>query len=63
MRQFKALYDAPGIALSGYSMESDIQASLDAGFYAHLSKPTKISLPFSTLKQAMESKMLVMVAA
>jgi CheY-like chemotaxis protein/nitrogen-specific signal transduction histidine kinase len=63
MRQFKALYDAPGIALSGYGMDSDILASLDAGFYAHLTKPTNIAALYSTLKQALGSKGAPMVAA
>jgi PAS domain S-box-containing protein len=63
MRQFKALYDAPGIALSGYGMDSDIQASLDAGFYAHLTKPTNIAALYSTLKKALGSKGAPMMAA
>ena len=32
----------PAIALSGYGTEQDIQASLDAGFTAHLTKPTEM---------------------
>lgn len=30
---------APAIALSGYGMEAEVKASLDAGFFAHLTKP------------------------
>jgi two-component system, NtrC family, sensor kinase len=35
--------DVPGIALSGYGQEKDIQQARDAGFLAHLTKP--VSLP------------------
>ena len=30
----------PGIALSGYGQEEDIRRSREAGFVAHLTKPT-----------------------
>jgi CheY-like chemotaxis protein len=30
----------PGIALSGYGQEEDIRRSYEAGFSAHLTKPT-----------------------
>ena len=33
----------PGIALSGYGQESDLQASSDAGFVAHLIKPVSVA--------------------
>ena len=39
MRELKSLYNARGIAISGYGMESDIQRSLEAGFSEHLVKP------------------------
>jgi CheY-like chemotaxis protein len=32
----------PGIALSGYGRDSDIQQSRDAGFVAHLTKPVDV---------------------
>ncbi len=32
----------PGIALSGYGMESDINQSMENGFFAHLTKPVDI---------------------
>ena len=32
-------YIVPGIALSGYGQEEDIQRSREAGFFAHLTKP------------------------
>jgi CheY-like chemotaxis protein len=39
----------PGIALSGYGMEEDIQRSLDAGFARHLVKP----IDFSQLRRVL----------
>ena len=40
MRQFRVRgYKFPGIALSGYGQEEDIQRSREAGFAAHLTKP------------------------
>jgi two-component system CheB/CheR fusion protein len=42
MRQVRALYGTPGIALSGYGMEEDVRQSLDAGFLEHLIKPINV---------------------
>ena len=40
MRQLRHCgHEFPGIALSGYGMEEDIQRSREAGFAAHLTKP------------------------
>jgi len=39
MRQLRATRGMRGIALSGYGMEEDIKASLEAGFAIHLTKP------------------------
>lgn len=39
MQEIKDLYGWPGIALSGFGMEADLQASRDAGFAVHLVKP------------------------
>jgi CheY-like chemotaxis protein len=39
MRQIYGDLGMPGIALSGYGTDTDIQKSLDAGFGAHLTKP------------------------
>ena len=44
MRELRARGDAlPGIALSGYGMESDIEQSRAVGFLAHLVKPVEPS--------------------
>jgi PAS domain S-box-containing protein len=42
----------PGIALSGYGMEEDIQRSRAAGFAAHLVKPIKFQQLAQALRQA-----------
>jgi PAS domain S-box-containing protein len=39
MRQLHTRHRLPGIALSGYGMENDIEASRQAGFTHHLTKP------------------------
>jgi PAS domain S-box-containing protein len=49
MRQFRKLQSAPAIAVSGYGSESDIQASLDAGFEMHLTKPLDIHSLFKAI--------------
>lgn len=42
MREIAAERPIPGIAISGYGMEQDIQASLAAGFAMHLTKPLEL---------------------
>jgi len=42
MRQAQRKHPVRGIALSGYGMESDVRASLEAGFAEHLTKPVNI---------------------
>ncbi len=39
MRALSQRYHLPGIALSGYGMETDVQESRQAGFSRHLTKP------------------------
>ena len=39
MRELSQRYRLHGIALSGYGMEEDVRASLEAGFECHLTKP------------------------
>ena len=39
MRHLKHVHPIPGIALSGYGMEEDIQNSIAAGFSRHMTKP------------------------
>jgi signal transduction histidine kinase len=42
MRELTRLYRLPGIALSGYGMEEDVQKSRQAGFARHLTKPVTL---------------------
>ncbi len=43
MRSLRKLHpDVLGVALSGYGLESDVQASLEAGFCLHLTKPVAL---------------------
>jgi CheY-like chemotaxis protein len=42
MRELKARYGLPGIAISGYGMEEDLRQSAAAGFSVHLTKPITI---------------------
>jgi signal transduction histidine kinase len=44
MRVLQTASPIKGIALSGYGMNADVQASLAAGFSAHLTKPCDLSL-------------------
>jgi len=40
--ELKGLYKLPGIAVSGYGMEDDVQRCLAAGFAAHVTKPINL---------------------
>jgi DNA-binding response OmpR family regulator len=51
MSEIRRRHGWPGIALSGYGMESDLRNSTDAGFAAHLVKP----VDFEGLCAAMET--------
>ncbi len=42
MRKLRDKFGIPGIALTGYGMEEDIQQCLAAGFVGHLTKPINI---------------------
>jgi len=42
MRELQALYGLPGIAVSGFGMEEDVEKSRAAGFATHLTKPVQI---------------------
>ena len=44
MRQLRSHADLPGIALSGYGMEDDVERSRDAGFVEHVLKPANIDV-------------------
>ena len=55
MRELKGEFSLPGIALSGYGMENDIQQSFEAGFSAHLTKPVE----FAALEEAIQRTVTV----
>ncbi len=42
MVQIQSIRPVPGIALSGYGMEADLERSKEAGFFAHLVKPVSM---------------------
>ena len=42
MRQLRAISAIPGIAVSGFGNNGDIERSLQAGFSEHLIKPIKL---------------------
>lgn len=48
MRRIRAVRDVPGIAMSGYGMDDDVQRSREAGFAEHLTKPVE----FAALRRA-----------
>jgi DNA-binding NtrC family response regulator len=50
MRQLQAISKMPGIAISGFGNNGDIEKSLEAGFCEHLIKPVKLE----RLEAAME---------
>ena len=53
MRELKRDFSLPGIALSGYGMESDILQSHAAGFSAHLTKPVDLAVLEEAIQRAM----------
>ena len=42
MAEFRKAYGLPGIALSGYGMDQDLERSRQSGFFRHLTKPVDI---------------------
>jgi len=52
VRQVKKIRNVPAVAISGFGSETDIQNSLDAGFYAHLTKPLDFALLHATIQKA-----------
>lgn len=54
MQTLRAEHQLTGIALSGYGMVEDIQRSVAAGFFAHLTKPVDISVLERMLREFSE---------
>ena len=55
MRELKEKFSLPGIALTGYGMEDDIQQSREAGFSAHLTKPVELAALEQAIRRAVMS--------
>jgi CheY-like chemotaxis protein len=56
MRELSTKYQLPGIALSGFGMDSDVQQSMEAGFSHHLIKPIDISVLRTTIAEVMRGR-------
>ena len=56
MRELSTKYQLPGIALSGFGMDSDVQQSIEAGFSHHLIKPIDISVLRTTIAEVMRGR-------
>ena len=55
MRQIKALYGLPGIALSGYGTEEDLRHSRAAGFDQHIIKPVNFKTLHTAIRRITET--------
>lgn len=59
MAELRDAYRLPGIALSGYGMDDDINRSLTSGFFAHLTKPVDIHALEAAIANAPDSALLL----
>ena len=55
MRELRRRYNLPGIALTGYGMEDDVERSREAGFARHLTKPVHIETLEAAIRQVTET--------
>jgi CheY-like chemotaxis protein len=51
MRHVRSRGDTPGIAVSGYATEDDVQQSREAGFAVHLAKPVTFAMLESAIQR------------
>jgi CheY-like chemotaxis protein len=56
MRRIRSRGDTPGIAVSGYATEDDVQQSREAGFAVHLAKPVTFAMLESAIQQLMAAR-------
>ena len=56
MRRVRETRPIPGIAMSGYGMEEDIQRSREAGFSEHLVKPVNVSKLEQAIRRVMQGR-------
>src|SRR6266478_640302 len=54
MMQLRAISNIPGIAISGFGNNGDIERSLQAGFSEHLIKPVKLDTLEAAIEQALQ---------
>jgi signal transduction histidine kinase/ActR/RegA family two-component response regulator len=54
MQEIRATKGMPGIALSGFGMENDINRARDAGFAQHLTKPVNFDQLGATIQKLLE---------
>jgi CheY-like chemotaxis protein len=55
MTQLRAITRIPGIAISGFGNNGDIERSLEAGFSEHLVKPVKLDDLEAAIERALSS--------
>jgi PAS domain S-box-containing protein len=55
MRRVRAAHDVPGIAVSGYGMDSDLKNSRDAGFLTHITKPVDLKQLDAAIRTAVRT--------
>ncbi|HEX6900934.1 MAG TPA: CHASE domain-containing protein [Thermoanaerobaculia bacterium] len=55
MRELRSRYNLPGIALTGYGMEEDVERSREAGFVRHLTKPIHLETLEAAIRQVTET--------
>src|SRR6185503_12627753 len=53
MRQLRAIAEVPGIAISGFGNNGDIERSLQAGFSEHLIKPVQLEKLEAAIERAL----------
>jgi hypothetical protein len=51
--QWRAISEIPGIAISGFGHNGDIERSLQAGFSEHLIKPVKLDKLEAAIERAL----------
>jgi len=56
MMQVRAISKIPGIAISGFGNNGDIEKSLEAGFAEHLIKPVKLDALEAAIERAIATE-------
>ena len=54
MMQLHAISNIPGIAISGFGNNGDVERSLQAGFSEHLIKPVKLDTLEAAIERALQ---------